>query len=547
MFNLAIHKLRAVKNFLFWIALLNMTSLVLAENSNSFKDNVTKFSDPFSIKLPASIDAAKSGINAEEFTIFNKNNVYRENHNEILELAMAIGENELRKIVSYKPNRLLLHWTAAYLNFLAKVSDDGQFEQLVNHIYKEHIFPASQDILDHVGNERTRIHEDVVYIIKNIKENRTLPDTQIAKKTQEIYNLVINRIKAGEYTPGVYYVSDTIEELVIKLATDELYNNSEKIDNVICTHVEYLLSKLSEKEYEPLLYSSNEGHDLVIIVGAPGSGKSTLTSKIANRFKQSGFATITKDNFNRLLLSSPHDSIRKMGAITRISIDESATILYKTVKRVYQNVFDKNMGMPNSIFEMAVLKDLPIVEDAIAKNVKSKEPTYLYFVYLPMEKALQRAFARAKSPDKISDKDKFLEPNILIAQHKVFGTYFERALETNKDNNLAFAVIDNDMDRIDRKVTPSVIAFGDTSSKELNILDMRKFNLFLKKRFLNINATSLETLYNHCPPDADEQIEQTMIRLAIFYKINKLENFTVENKRIKMANAKVLTLIDSVQ
>jgi len=472
------------------------------------------FDNPFSIVLRSSADAAKDNSIAH-FTIFGADNVYRSDPLQILELAEAAGENILEKVVSYKSERLALHWTAAYLNLTAKINNDSEYEALVREIYKKYILPNIQEITAAIELHRQEITVEVKDLVDALRKGSAIPDHGIAPVVQQFYSSVTSRFKTGVYKPGQYNEDETLDSVVTKLATDLIYRNSEVIEDVLRQYVEEKIAEAFAGGAFSALKLSNEGYRSIVIAGATGSGKSTFNSRIAGYFHEEGIATITRDNFRRLLLNNPEEAIAAVGSITWLSHDEASSITPK-VEKVLRKISNDGKGVPVSVMELSSAKEQRFVDTVVDCSEKRNQPTYFYFIYLPADKALNRAFIRSKDPDKATDKSKDVEPEIVIGLHRGFGTYLESALETYRDKNIVFEIVDNDVPKGNNFNT---IAFGRTKNAEFNILDFSKVVDYLKKRFLNPKAASYEQLYDF-PPDANEQIRDSLKKINNLCPIN---------------------------
>jgi hypothetical protein len=447
------------------------------------------------------------------YTIFQDKNVFRPKGEELLELSEAIGQVEIASIVSYKPERLALHWTAAYINFYAKIKDNNHFDDLVKDLYQT-VLKDFENVSKKILNERSKIEKKVTTTIGLLQKGIIIDNSEISIQTQKVYNKVKSRSEQYLYLAGTYDSQETIEKVSIKLATDSLYNSSKEINSMLKEYVkEKIKEAIKDEKIDPLVFSKH-GYRSFIVFSGPGGGKTSLSKAIAKFYGDEGVATITRDKFRRVLIDDYNNAVRNFKSTTMISQDESSAIQSK-VQEVFKEISDQREGSPVSILESSGTS--PAFENEVINSCDITRPCYIYFVSLPTEKAINRAYKRAAEPRQDTDRQKFIQTDVVIALHKRFGEIFEDTLVKNVDKNIIFEVVDND---VELGQQPLVTAFGKSGKNpEFNIYDFEELVEFMNKQFLNLEAKNASELYSF-PQNHSELIKNSIERISKKYQVN---------------------------
>lgn len=416
------------------------------------------------------------------FTIFDPKNVYRTDPEEIRTLVVAAGKTFPEEVVSYRPERRALHSLAARLNFCMRTASDKEYSDLVEKIYRDYVLPNGGEVF-----------------------------ARIEAKRKEIENHFSQNFDTD--TPAY------------KIAVDREYGKSQEIQDWLKVYVEGQIDLALQAGVFTPLPPPNAHYKNIMILGAPGTGKSTLSKRFSAYF-EGDCAIITGDNYRRLLIEDVERAVEVRTAITRLSGREAKRI-YDVAEQVFGEISQHPQKAPATVWEISDIHDSNI--QPILKTGKDT-PVYCYFIDTPVKTALERALSRATTHfERINDKDRYLEPDIVLNMHREMALKFGEFLVNNYNKKFLFEMGSNDVEKGD---PPTIIAFGRSSgvwngTNEFNIVDIDRLVEFLKKRFLNPEAQSYEELYQF--PDLqgmhpDQLIKNSLRNIAGSYTMNFVDN-----------------------
>ncbi len=439
------------------------------------------FENPFDVDLKTNRDALEDG-DLHYFSIFDPKNVYRSNPEEIAELIAAAKKDFPEEVVSYRPERRALHSLAARLNFCMRAASDKEYSELVETIYHDYVLPNGGEVFARIETKRKEIEN---YLSQNFDIN----------------------------TPAY------------KIAVDREYAKSQEIQDWLKVYVEGQIDVALQAGVFTPLPPSNTDYKNVMILGAPGTGKSTLSKRFSAYF-EGDCAIVTGDNYRRLLIEDVERAVEVRTAITRLSGREAKRI-YDIAEQIFAEVSVHPQKAPATVWEISDIHDSNI--QPILQTGKDT-PVYCYFIDTPVQTALERALRRATTHyERINDKDRYLEPDIVLKMHREMALKFGEFLVNNHNKKFVFEMGSND---VEKGKPPIAIAFGKSIGKwgkenEFNVVDIDRLVEFLKKRFLNPEAQSYEVLYQF--PDLqgmhpDQLIKNSLRNIAGSYTMNFVDN-----------------------
>jgi len=435
------------------------------------------------------------------------------NITEIREIFSAIGiqnhdatdtngaARQLRNLVVFKPERLLLHEVIVQATTQLQIENDNEFKAIVRSLYEK----AKQE----VQNKNKEFDKAIEYFqdvvkqeISNNKDNynNSFKFTQLV---MPIFKTVAERARDKKYIPGKYIHDETVDSVVSKIIADDLIRKhlAVEINTIVTSHIEEIL-KLGQFTQLPL-YSSSMRQDIFIaltrytniekitfmVAGGPASGKGILTERIAamlkdNQMEIKNFAMIAPDRYKIVL-----------GGAESLGKDQSyhGTLTQEECRLIAENCRDRIMEMlklnhaPNTFIEMLVP-----YEDKVELGTYDGGKFRVYVASADPILAVEGSFKR------FQEIGRFVPKEYVLEGQKRVSAYIPKFIRENQNKYTDIRLEIHDTtgafdDPAAKYRNP--VAIIEPSINSVTLFDISKMFDFLKKEDINPNAKSPEEVY----------------------------------------------------
>jgi adenylate kinase family enzyme len=433
--------------------------------------------------------------------------------NEITEIANALGAEHVVHLLTLTPRRLAYYETIACIETEVKQYNSSDLSAIVQDVYKNHIIPLlkstnqpSEKTLEKViferihNNIQTSLEQALAVFLKFNVANNDIPDIKSLNEKQryylreikETYNKVKIRIDNGLYTPGEHSFTDNHLSIVQKIVYDKFYNQKmrEEIEQLIQPYISNIID--SKQVYYPKhtingntvplrrlsLQTGSDRHTFMII-GAPASGKGTVFGmSIIDAenlgIEESNIVKVNTDSY-RSLVSNP----KELGPNTINHASFNHEESYLISKNIYRHLNKKvlsNEGAPHILIDTVYP-----TQEKINLATLDGGKLHLNCVTIPVETSIKWAAERGRKTGR------FIDTTLLRRAHKDISTDLHNILIANKDSNIEYTIVDNN---VPRGKIPILIEEGNFKAKNIKIWDYKRSKEFLEKKDLNQNLTT---------------------------------------------------------
>jgi len=459
------------------------------------------------------------------FTIFNPDNVVFSDPMQNKEFAEAL-DVEVSEVVFYKPERLAYHWAIAYINVFARIKNAKHFKNLASKVFEEYVNPEIKEMLPIYQEKHDRIARSVkTTILRTGMNDMSEEHKSIAAKANKNIEIVKRRVDSGEYVPGSSFPGETLESLVMKYTTEDIFQNYIYWD--IREIVGNAVGKAAEKNiFTPLSIFKNHERSVEVVYGGPGSGKSVVIAKIEGEMKRKGrekydVAIMATDRIPDLLTDPSNLPNKHVAETITYSDDESANVMEKA-SILLKELIEEREEAPYLMFERSFLGFSELKE--ITSNFKAQ--LRLHVIHLSAEESLTRITRRA-SGDFVEDitfpnASHFIDSENALALHKQVSTDIIYLFQRMFGKNTVFEILDNN---VPRECLPNITAFGSFKDATLNIIDIKGMIEFARKANVKEEAQSKRDLYKEDKDGIGNGL-MYMQELAKYFTLNFVDKET---------------------
>jgi adenylate kinase family enzyme len=426
---------------------------------------------------------------------------------EILEIADALGIENIKDVVTFPPRRVAFFETIVSLVTEAALKHEVDLYPAFRAVYQEHVVAClkTKDEITKLTTEEALLAKVDHEIGSNVDQAfEIFHDPKNHPMTKKLEDYVTNiknisqRILANKYTPTP---PETLESITKKAVFDIFYKEemAQEIQSLVNPIVTDLLDKkalscTSTETSEPYtlgrIKTSQEPQYIFMTLGAPATGKSTGSALSEYKALRLGISpedlvTISKDIY-RALVSDPRELGENIENHSIYNQDEASIVTELIFDRLKQKSLDRNV-----LFEGVSLD---------AKKVDLAKGGSLHIVMMTAEPeiSLERAKKRGDTTGR------YVTNKTIFKAFKDISTTFFPVIGENKDQKIEFTVYDNSQEgRTPTKIfegftyeiNPDNCAITDTPHLAININNQERFVEFMNNQYINVNATSKEDKY----------------------------------------------------
>lgn len=437
--------------------------------------------------------------------------------NEITEIARALGAEHVVHLLTLIPRRLAYYETIACIETEIRQYNSSDLSAIVQDVYKNHIIPllkstnlTSGKSLEKIIFERTHnkvqtnLEQALTIFHKFDLANNDIADIESLNETQRYYlreikatyNKVKIRIDNGLYTPGEHSFIDNHLSIVQKIVYDKFYNQEIKkeIEKIIQPHISNIID--SKQVHYPkrttngatvplkrLSLQTGSNRHTFMIIGAPASGKGTafgmsIVDANALGIDSSNIVKINTDSY-RSLVSNPKELGPNTINHASFNHEESYLISKNIYRRLNKKVLS-NEGAPHILIDTVYP-----TQEKINLATLDGGKLHVNCVTVPVETSIRWAAERGRRTGR------FIDTTLLLRAHKDISTDLHNILIANRDSNIEYTIVDNN---VPRGRDPVLIEEGNFKTRNIKIWDYKRSKRFLKKKNLEQDLTSAPAL-----------------------------------------------------
>lgn len=437
--------------------------------------------------------------------------------NEITEIASALGAEHVVHLLTLIPRRLAYYETIACIETEVRQYNSSDLSAIVQDVYKNHTIPLLKStnptsgkslekvILERTHNKiQTNLDQALAIFHKFDLANNDIADIESLNETQrhylremkETYNKVKIRIDKGLYTPGEHSFIDNHLSIVQKIVYDKFYNQEIKkeIEQIIQPHISNIID--SKQVHYPkrttngatiplkrLSLQTESNRHTFMIIGAPASGKGTafgmsIVDADALGIGSSNIVKINTDSY-RSLVSNPKELGPNTINHASFNHEESYLISKNIYRRLNKKVLS-NEGAPHILIDTVYP-----TQEKINLATLDGGKLHLNCVTVPVETSIKWAAERGRRTGR------FIDTTLLLRAHKDISTDLHNILIANRDSNIEYTIVDNN---VPRGRDPALIEEGNFKTRNIKIWDYKRSKKFLKKKNLEQDLTAAPAL-----------------------------------------------------
>lgn len=434
-----------------------------------------------------------SEVKAEHlnYTVTNPDFVFHNMH-ELAELLIATGKGNLNDLVSYRPERILLHYVIATVIMRIQLTPlNKEEEQALEH--RAMLQRVISQVYDEIKNKSQYVElvgklyayrAEVRAILINISKNESMPPNTsplLEALCREILNTCKAQIKSNDL--GQHVDGYTVEQAIIDLATNRIYKikANEGISKLIN---EFIDAYVQAGVYDLFEIPQPKERNLFILVGGAASGKGSACANLRyNAEKQSiEWINISKggsDNFKQLL--EPPGALREIA--DQLVANEASYITWNIIKNMQLDAAN-NLQAPHIFSEQLGVSQY---DDMIALGLINDGMVKVIAVSTKVEEAIERAYARGQ------EMGRYIPSESILAGHKSSTETLPLCMAHYAGKKVQFLLIDNNGVK---GSNPVPFAQVDCLTKAIIITDREKFNEFIKKIAIKVKAQNPDEVYD---------------------------------------------------
>lgn len=408
----------------------------------------------------------------------------RRQENKIAEIAAAIGAEDITDLLTFSIERVMYQEVAALSKVYIKHRDKNDFNEIFHKIYTK--FIRTNEIKKWAESSQQQIDSEIENTIEILFGDPNLhQQSDLSKKYQSLYDEIVNiindRESMGLYNRGDHSFSvEDVNEVKKRRVFDVIYNDivTERVRSKVKS---IILDILSLPEVEAIKYSGLEApiqsqtrfnaieRENFMIIGAPGSGKSTLFEKIIRN--KNGFFDVVYNNTDEYRDIVSHPSELGPDPIPHAEFNgDEAYIIRKKVDQILAEEI-RNDFAPNVIID-TVYPD----QERIDFLVFGGSELNLCCITISTEAAKVRMFSRGK------ETDRYVNTQYLEEMQQNISRDFHCILQQNSGKKIYYKLYNND---VEKGKEPILIEEGDLYNHEV-----RCFSPDLAKEFVDRGSPS---------------------------------------------------------
>lgn len=451
--------------------------------------------------------------NITDYTFLNPNNVYQQP--EIVALMFEATENEPIELVSFKPERALLHTVAVAMTVLAQYKgEDERNKMIVKETQK-----LQAKLVPKYENLYLDIHTDMYERILNngdLRNDQKYPE--LAGIVERIKEKIQIQKDSQKLTLPCDYANYNENELIAEIATSIIYKDR------LYSQLRKEVKTAIEADHSIPKKTKPKDRLVFLLSGGAGSGKSTTQAILLAEAEKMGIAEenivpINSDSYRALLLAPVPGDIDKALVYSPLTSAEAKNMLRDEAMKMV----DKE-GMHTLLDHVTVKKrDFDYAHKYGVSGI---------YVSTKAETALERSYARG------IETGRHVSSKTLLEGHRSVVTELEERLREQTANQLPLRLrfFDNN---VPKNSLPSLfmeIDYLHPDGKMLTIYDHEKLTEFIKKKFINPEAKSINEIYQPSDPKMLEK-EVATAKSAFIDKLEK-QGFKIEENPAYQAQNK---------
>jgi hypothetical protein len=424
----------------------------------------------------------------------NLRHAIRDEH-EIGEIAAALGEHYINKLITYPLHRLALFETVAMIETEICMQKETDILAITLDVYRNNVRPQLKQMKEQQKELQKTARKLAIDALKNDNNN----DTPYKALAEEIQKQILQRYESGTYKPhtylGIYdHHSDLIEdpaqavnEVIIWALADRIYQ--EQAHKEIVKLIESIVTaRIDDKESGFSRLSQHKGSDrhTFMLSGAPACGKGTAAVMHEEHAKERlgiRWNDVVKINtdIHRHIVS--HDVITGEDKEKSVALngDESSYITLRAYDRMSTKI--NADSAPHLLIDGAN----PAI-DRLNLATKNGGSLHLLIVSTPVDVSIERAYARGVSTGR------YVLTNYMLRLHQNISEDIFSRLEQYKGLNIEFAILNTD---VPEGEPPIKLMDGDLKNRVVYVFDVRGMAEFCGKRNLNLKAKNKDELFDH--------------------------------------------------
>lgn len=411
-------------------------------------------------------------LESDNATIFNTQNVY---HARDAIKSLAINGNPLASLITFKPQRLLLHELIVEFSLQVPFSTEEEFQQCVISQYLATLV-AFKDQLEQLANIDYKSDK-----IQNVNE---------LKEFQKIY--------LSKVVPTIYEIASLI------------------IKNYLC-----------EKNITPISIPEPAKRITAMVAGGQASGKGSSVSILKRELEQNGIhwknvVKINTDSYKPLVLEP--GTVDKFH-YSQLAQTEASIIHQKLFSRL--NLLAESNKAPHVMIDQVF-----VGEDKLKYSLFNNGQAVVAIVSTEVITAIERAFQRgmdAKPPE----HGRFEDTKNILSCHKSFAEQLPSTLAKFIDTNTKVEIIDNNASSGTAPDCAAMIYLG-KEDKRIVILNKECMKSFIKKLHINVDAKNSSQVYSPQLIIQDDDINKFLSPISITVQ----ENVSTGDTRPRLSASK---------
>lgn len=420
-----------------------------------------------------------------------KRNMY-----ELAELAAAVSRNA-SDLITFKPRRMAFLEAVAIIETEVQINEDDDLAPIVNGIYNKILKPRLKEIERSLEKEVDgQAIEWATASIKRVKAGAPLPEDA---ETAKLWNIINDRIKAGNYTPGLYDEDATSDSVLLKLVQDKKYNElmQKKVVEIIEPLIQGAIKDKStkypihnnrgkvvgQKSLEPLSQHAGNKRHTFMFAGAPACGKGSAVGIMAVKAEGLGVKWQDVVKINTDVHRNIVSGAQELGEITEfhtaLNNDESFYITQRAYQRMMNKI--KSGRAPHMLID-----GVYPAPQRISMSLENSGQLHLAVVTVPVEVSIKRAYQRG------IETGRFISSGYLISSHQSVSRDLHKTLLTFSGESIEYDIYDTN---VAFGELPRKFEHGDMRERVISVYDPDAAGKFYGKKNINIKAKAKEELF----------------------------------------------------
>lgn len=437
------------------------------------------WSPPVEAKVPSHI--------LKHATVYQSENTLLSSDH-LKKLCLATGKSPMEHI-AYTPTRMAWQQTIFHTNTHVQFETPKEFHEKVEILYHQHVTPALEELEQTLRQHYADTFAQTEVRVAHLKAHKGAPRGSLWNN----FALLKNRREKGEVILNNQAYFDRV---LITMSAHEVYNATARAitDRLL---LPLLHQGIAAKGFS-LLPTFPTGNKVLLVHGAPGTGKSVAWKQFRKQLEKSGVSwsdvqKINADWYRPLLLRKndlPAESQLYYEHLTNDELCGMTAVLFN------QYITQPDMPNPHAIIEHPFPSEM-MTYKASRANYGGKpchSDVKMVFMVAPPDEVVQRVFSRAEcgNPCTGMGKGRYATVADILARYRNALEELVPALLVAKQNNVAFEIIDKN---VPLGAACPTIATGDFKTGVLRIMDVEGLLRMPRYGRINKSASSPEALY----------------------------------------------------